>query len=477
VGDSSLLERLTTHRTLASVPREELAWVAAHGRLRTLNAGDILTPSTGPVAGLYIVLNGYLSIHVDRGAGRRKVTEWRAGDITGLLPYSRLKAPPGNVVAEEPTEIVMVDAADLPQMTRECYELTAVLVHVMVDRVRVFRGSELLDEKMLSLGRLAAGLAHELNNPASAVARSAQMLRSELPALQETMQRFCGMDLSDEQCGVVSAVRNAADAGDAVDVRTRSPIDVADREDAMAAWLTSLGHHHVHVEPLAESAMEVEDLKRLSATVRPEQLPVVLDYLASSHTVGKLAAEIETAATRIHTLVAAVKGFTYMDHNTVPEPVAIGQGLSDTLTILRPKAKSKSVEVTLDLPVGLPAVDGYGGELNQVWANLVDNAIDATPGGHVRVQATASDAHVVVRVVDDGPGMTPEVLNRIFDPFFTTKKVGEGTGLGLDIARRIVQRHHGDIEVVSSTGGTEFRVSLPASPAKIPVPSHAPKPA
>jgi len=361
-------------------------------------------------------------------------------------------------------------------MTRECYALTEVLVHAMLDRVRVFRSSELLDEKMLSLGRLAAGLAHELNNPASAVARSAQTLRAELPVLQDLMKRFCGVDLSDEQCAEVIAVRDAGEAGDAGG-QVRSPIDVADREDALAAWLTSLGHRNVNVEPLAETAVSIGDLTRLSSVVRTDQLPVVLDYLASSHTVRKLAAEIETAATRIHTLVAAVKGFTYMDHNTVPQPVAIGQGLSDTLTILRPKAKSKAVEVTLDLSAELPAVDGYGGELNQVWANLVDNAIDATPGGHVRVQAAASDGHVVIRIIDDGPGMTPEVLNRIFDPFFTTKKVGEGTGLGLDIARRIVQRHHGDIDVVSSIGGTEFRVSLPASSAKLPVPHHAPKPA
>src|SRR5262245_32937346 len=347
-SSASLLERLSTHRGLSGVPRSELEWVVAHSRMRNLNAGDILTPSTGPVAGLYIVLNGYLSIHVDRGAGRRKVTEWRGGDITGLLPYSRLKAPPGNVVAEELTEIVMVDAAELPRMTRECYQLTEVLVHVMLDRVRIFRGSELLDEKMLSLGRLAAGLAHELNNPASAVARSAQTLRAELPVLQNTMKQFCSVDLSDAQCSAVIAARNAADAADATGGPSRSPLDVADREDAMAGWLAAHGHPDLHVEPLAESALEIEDLKRLSDVVVPTQLPAVLDYLASSYTVQRLAAEIETAATRIHTLVAAVKGFTYMDHNTVPQPVAIGQGLSDTLIILRPKAKLRSVEVTLD---------------------------------------------------------------------------------------------------------------------------------
>src|SRR4030095_827457 len=148
---SSLIERLAAHRTLAAVPRDELAWLVDVGHERTLEPGDILTPSTGPVRGLYIVLDGHLSIRVDRGTGPRIVMEWRGGDVTGMLPYSRIKAPPGNVVAEQRTGLVMVDAADLPRMIRECQELTAVLVHVMVDRARVFRSSELLDEKMSSL--------------------------------------------------------------------------------------------------------------------------------------------------------------------------------------------------------------------------------------------------------------------------------------------------------------------------------------
>jgi signal transduction histidine kinase len=158
-----------------------------------------------------------------------------------------------------------------------------------------------------------------------------------------------------------------------------------------------------------------------------------------------------------------VKGFTYVNQQMTPQPVAIGRGLADTVTVLRPKAKSKSVTVSLQVADPMPAVDGYGGELNQVWANLVDNAIDAAPGGHVRVEAAPVGDKVVVRVIDDGPGIPEDVVHRIFDPFFTTKDVGEGTGLGLDIARRIVQRHQGVIDVNTGSGGTEFKVTLPAS--------------
>jgi signal transduction histidine kinase len=188
----------------------------------------------------------------------------------------------------------------------------------------------------------------------------------------------------------------------------------------------------------------------------------VLRYLAADHALRRLSSEIETAASRINTLVSAVKGFTYMDQAVVPKPVNIGQGLSDTLIVLRSKARAKSVELRLDLQPDLPQVQGFGGELNQVWANLIDNAIDAVArNGHVVVSAASHRQSVVVRVVDDGPGIPDQIRDRIFDPFFTTKGVGEGTGLGLEIARRLVQRHAGEVAVSSGPGGTEFRVTLP----------------
>ena len=174
----------------------------------------------------------------------------------------------------------------------------------------------------------------------------------------------------------------------------------------------------------------------------------------------RLASEIETAASRIHNLVAAVKGFTYMDQSTMPKPVDVRQGLADTLAVLNAKARGKSVGVSLDVAADLPRIQGFGGELNQVWANLVDNALDAARS-HVAVTAGRQGHSVVVRVVDDGPGFPQEIRERIFDPFFTTKPVGQGTGLGLDIARRLVRRHDGEIDVDSRPGHTQFSVTLP----------------
>jgi signal transduction histidine kinase len=456
----SVLDRLAANRTLAAVPKDQLAWLASVGELRTVGPGEVLTSTVRPVRFLYVVLEGHLLIRVDGGAGPRIVMEWHGGDVTGVLPYSRIKSPPGEVIAEERTELWAVPDSELPHMIRECHELTAVLVHVMLDRARVFTSSQLLDEKMASLGRLAAGLAHELNNPASAVARSAKTLVGQLNALDVATRRYCGLNLSESQRRTITDLRDRrpADAGP-----TTAALELADWQDALDAWL---GTHHVDnmdVAPLVDAGFRPADLDAIATLVGADKIGAVLEHIATGQSVRQLAEEIETAATRIHSLVAAVKGFTYVNQQATLQPVTIGRGLADSVTVLRSKAKANSVEVSVHVADHLPDVDGYGGELNQVWSNLLDNAIDATPGGHVTIDATADGAHVVVRVVDDGPGIPPDVQHRIFDPFFTTKAIGQGTGLGLDIARRIVQRHRGAIGMNTGSGGTEFRVTLPAS--------------
>ncbi len=457
--EDSLQARLSAHRLLAGAPPDQVAWLAARGHLVRLETGGLLAAKGSVVLGLYIILSGHLSIHVDRGAGPHKVMEWRGGDVSGFLPYSRLAGSPGEVRAEAPTEIFVIPREEVPALIRECYELTAIFVHVMVDRARQFTSSDLHEEKMSSLGKLAAGLAHELNNPASAVARSTKGLRLGLSELEAASRALGAAGLSEAQQAAVDRARGlcmrAADA-----TFGRSPIEQADREDALANWLGRQGVDVSAAEALAESAITLEALDELAAALDRKGLQATLPWLVAGCATYRLASEIEASATKIHNLVAAVKGFTYMDQATMPKPVDVGKGLADTLAVLNAKARGKSVSVTLDVPADLPRVPGFGGELNQVWANLVDNALDAA-GGRISVAAGRQGSSVVVRVVDDGPGLSPEIRERIFDPFFTTKPVGQGTGLGLDIARRIVRKHQGEIEVDSRPGHTEFRVTLP----------------
>jgi signal transduction histidine kinase len=459
--DPDLLARLAQHRSLGGAPASEHKWLAEHGTLRMLAIGDVLTPKGVTVPSLYVIFTGRLAIHVDRGAGSHKIIEWRGGEATGQLPFSRGATPPNDVVAEELTELLVMPREQLPEMIRECPVITATLVHAMVDRARQFTTSDQRDEKLLSLGRLAAGLAHELNNPASAAARSAKMLTESLGAAEAAARRLGAARLSDAQLAAIDSVRElcrtpAASTG-------LSAVARADREDAIGDWLASHGANEGCAVPLAETGVTLAALDTLASTVGGDALDATLRWISAGCLVRTLSSEIETAASRINDLVGAVKGFTFMDHAPTPEPVDIRRGIDDTFTMLGAKTRAKSVEVSVQFADGLPQVRAVGVELNQVWMNLIDNALDAVAtAGHITVTARGENHRVIVEITDDGSGVPAEIVGRIFDPFFTTKGVGKGTGLGLDIVRRLVQRHEGEIEVDSRPGRTVFRVSLPA---------------
>jgi signal transduction histidine kinase len=459
-----LIDRLGEHRTLTSAPREELEWLIAHGSVRKLDTGDLLSKKCQPVESLYIVLSGRVALFVDRGAGPSKAVEWREGDVTGVLPYSRLVTPPGDVFALEPAEVFAVPRSHLGQMTRECCEVTSIMVHVMLDRARLFTSADLQNEKMISLGKLSAGLAHELNNPASAIERCAAMLEDRLEDSEKAARDLAGVTLTDAQVGVVDAVRTACMAKKNYGVL--SPLDQLDREEAIFEWLASHGLDVANAQMLADTEVTFESLEMLVTAVEGPALNPVLRWLAAGCAVRNLTSKIHDSSMCISGLVTAVKGFTHMDQAHVAEPVDLGRSLDNTVTVLRSKAREKSATVTLNLDAELPKVRGFAGELNQIWGNLIDNALDAVAsGGRVEVLATRENQSVVVQIRDNGHGIAPEAHDRIFDPFFSTKPMGQGTGLGLDIVRRLVSHNDGVIDFESRPGQTNFRVRLPISQA------------
>ncbi len=459
MADANLVDRLAALPKLAGIPREELSWLVAHGDLEVREAGWVVAPKGKRIEKLWILLSGQIAVRVDRGAGPRLVMEWHTGDVGGMLPYSRMTGPPGDNFLEERSELLVVHERHFPEMIHRCPTFTALTVHIMLDRARSFNTSDLQDDKMISLGRLAAGLAHELNNPASATVRGAKLLLAGLAEADGASRALGAAGVTPEQLASIERTRAACleTPGGTV----RSPIQQADREDAIADWLVRHQSDVAYAAPLADTAVTLDTLDELARVTSGGTLDAALRWIATGCATRALATDIERAATRIYDLVAAVKQFTYMDNLAGPESVDVEAGLRDTLRVLVSKAKTKRATVELDVPADLPQVHATGGELNQVWLNLIDNALDAIPEtGRIDISARRELDRVVVRIVDDGPGIPPEAMPRIFDPFFTTKPPGQGTGLGLDITRRLLRRYHGDITVQSRPGRTEFCVSL-----------------
>lgn len=454
-------ERLASLPTLSGIPPTELEWLGAHGRLEVFEAGSLMAAAGERIEHLWIILSGAVSVHRDTGAGPRRVIEWGPGEVTGRLPYSRMTVTQVDVHLDSTTETAQIDERHFPEMVHRCPEFTTYTVHMMLDRARSFKTTELQAEKLVSLGRLAAGLAHELNNPASATVRGAAVLREGLSETEAASRALVTSGLPEASLERLEAVRSACIEGQGRGVL--SPLEQADREGELEDWLEDHDCDPDHAASLAETPVTLETLDELAGEIHREALATSIRWLAASCATHSVAAEIEGAARRIHELVAAVKRFTYMDNLASAESVDVAAGLRDTITVLAAKARAKGASIQLDVPPDLPPVRATGSELNQVWMNLIDNALDAIPeSGHVEIGARRELDRVVVRVIDDGPGIPEDIAARIFDPFFTTKAPGQGTGLGLDIARKLVSRLRGEIDVDSRPGRTEFRVRLVA---------------
>jgi signal transduction histidine kinase len=317
-------------------------------------------------------------------------------------------------------------------------------------------------ESLVALGTLAAGLAHELNNPASAATRAVDALQAAYDALVASTGRLAGGEVSAGQLAALDALRDEL----APRAPDPDPLARADREQALAAWLTRHGVERAWtVAPaLAAAGVDPAWCARAAAVLDGPALRAGLEWVASTLSVATLLGEVKESTRRISELVAAVRSYSELDRASTRE-IDVTEGLDSTLAMLGHKLRG-GVRVVREYGAGVPRIDAYAGELNRVWTNLIDNAIDAMGGtGRLRVATRAEGDGVVVEIGDTGPGMPPEVAARAFEAFYTTKEVGKGTGLGLDIARRIVEeRHGGTIAIDSRPGGTVVRVRLPFRP-------------
>jgi signal transduction histidine kinase len=454
----------------ADLSEDALEWLASHMRLVELEAGEQFFAAGAPADRMIVILEGELRNQAEGGADNGRVFVLQAGQISGMLPYSRLTVFPMASRAVLRTRIATLAKELFPEMLQRIPELGPRLVAVMADRIRTITREEQHREKLAALGKISAGLAHELNNPSAAAARAAKSLRESVTALRNANLRLDRQALSAEQRSSLADLEERVLASAACQQEV-DPLERSDREQALGDWLEQHGIADAWMlaATIADAGASVTHLEKLPGKVPAEAIGDVLHRINASYQVNSLVDQIEDSTGRISVLVKAVKEYSFMDQGSQQE-VDIHEGLNNTLLILHHRLKH-GVQVTREYDRSLPRICAYGSGLNQVWTNLIENAIDAMgEKGQLRIRTSRTGDWAQVEVIDDGPGITPEVKNHLFEPFFTTKGVGEGTGLGLDTVNRIVRQHRGQVRVESRKGETNFQVSLPIP---LEAPNHA----
>ena len=446
----------------ADLPDDQLDWFLSQSQEMNLKAGDVYARQGDPADAMFVILEGHLQGRGERG-GEVFVFDLEPGDVTGILPFSRMKQFTVSGRAEANSRALRFPASLFPELVQKMPVLTQRLVGLMSDRIRESTRLEQQRDRLASLGKLSAGLAHELNNPASAAKRATSQLRQMLKKIKDASVELGKRDLSPAQKSEIEKLEALFTQGDVV---PPDPLTMSDLEDQIDSLLRSHGQNDLWLlaAGLARRNIKPEVVESLFANLDSGTARAALVRISASVEIASLLHEIESSTSRISDLVGAIKEYTHMDQAPV-QNVDVVKSLETTLTILNHKLKQGVVVQRDYQPIPL-LVNSFGSELNQVWTNIIDNAIDAMRGkGELRIRTYRDDACVVVEIADNGPGIPDEVQPHIFEPFFTTKAVGEGTGLGLDTVQRIVKKHRGNIQVSSKPGETRFQIWLPLSGA------------
>lgn len=447
---------------LRDLPDDQLQWLSAHGEEFRANTGDIIIKDGDPADYMFIVFEGDFRIRREQHETAR-IFDVGAGEISGLLPYSRLKIFTATGRALSPIYYARFHRDIFPEMIR-CMPLFGErLIGLMMDRVREVTRRDEQQEKLASLGKLSAGLAHELNNPAAAVRRAAKSLVTTREKMRAAYLRIDQRELTTSQRRVIAEFERTALESAREPVENSTTLDRADREEELIEWMdaNNVSESYNLAQSFVESGLKPAQLEELMSAVGKDALTDVLTRVDLVLLAARLVIEIEIGANRISELVGSIKRYTYMDQAPEQE-VDIHEGIEETLTMIGFSLRKKSISVVRDFNKSIPKICAAGAELNQVWTNLISNAIDAMQqGGELQIRTWEEAKDIFVEVRDNGSGIAKDIQSHIFEPFFTTKGVGEGTGLGLDTVRRIVGRHRGEICVESEPGDTRFQVRLP----------------
>jgi signal transduction histidine kinase len=448
---------------------DQLQWLSEHGAVEHRIGGTPVYTEGEPATTFYVLLSGTVAMSFRAEDVDVEVNRTNQRGVYGGATQSFVRsADDSNYVnslrAITDCELWAIGMVEFGQKVREWFPMAVHLLEGIamgLRRSQSFLGAR---QRLLSLGRLSAGLTHELNNPAAAAVRATAALRERVSKMRRKLAHLAGANVDPEALVVLTELQESA-VERMAKTEKRSPMEVGDAEDALTDWLEDHGIDDGWdlAPPLVAAGVDEAWLDEIADTVPPDLLADSIHWVAYALETEQLMIEIEDSTERISALVGAAKQYSQLDR-AAHQDIDVRDGLHSTLTMLSHKIKeSGKITLVKEWAGDLPIIPAHPAELNQVWTNLIDNAIHAMPdGGTLTVRTALDNDHVLVEICDTGVGVPPELQQKIFEPFFTTKPVGEGTGLGLDISYRVVtQRHGGDLRVVSKPGDTRFQVRLP----------------
>lgn len=432
----------------AELPEEELRTLCGNAAEREVSEGQLLLREGEPGGAMYVVAHGEFDVFRDVEGREVDIDRVGPGEVLGEMSLLEHRPRAASARAVVDSQVIEIREEAFRELTQHPSAALAMLDTVL-SRMRSLEARLRESEQQAALGRMAAGLMHELNNPAAAVRRSAEGLTGALTRMETAAAQLAAVEAFD--LGGFPEPPGSPPAG---------ALQRSDREEELATWLEARDVEGAWdlAGALVQAGWDVDALEEAVGDLEADEVGPLLGWLAARRSATELAEELQTASTRISELVGAVKGYAYVGQTLVPD-LDVNETVRQTLVVMRHQLDD--VEVVEDLG-DLPTIEGYGSELTQVWTNLIDNAVDAMDGqGRLTIRTRPDDSGVVVEVADDGPGIPPDVRDRLFQPFFTTKPPGVGTGLGLHTVYTVVTRHGGSVEVDTDDDGTTFTVRLP----------------
>ena len=463
---SVTIEDLRNVVALKDLPDEHLQWILNHSEYHEYADGDIIAKYGEPAEIMWISLAGKVVFYMYINGRQVYYFTFENNDVTGgvggLMPYSRMKTYPGYSYALGEVKMLRINKKYFAELELLNPDFIQKLIGYMTERAKAFATTQLQHEKVNALGNLAAGIAHEMNNPAAAISGISDELSKRLNRNYELTKKLlhCNMT-ADHLQNIRMLVEKKQNK--LAESSKRTTLQRMKNEDEIEGWLEKNGVVEREIaETFSEYGFSSEELEDIRLDLGKEAFTEVIPWLENLISCQKIIKDLADASSRISNLVASIKSHVHMDQTNDLQPTNIHQDIENTLTLLGFKLREKNIQVIKEFCLPMPEVPAYVGELNQVWTNLIDNAISALEkNGTLTIETSCDDKNLTVSIIDNGKGIPHEIMSRIFDPFFTTKKVGEGTGIGLDIVNRIVKRHNGDIKVSSEPGRTSFSIHIP----------------